>query len=270
MYYLLNVSINYYNMDLSNIPKALIEKIQKLLRLQEGATTIEEAANAASKIADMLKKYNLDMASVRAANAAIEEEVVLKNVYDTSDLEKSHEGGWVDRLIRIIAKDNMCRAIGLQGTSKIYVFGTKTNAEMSWYITEQLVNRLRPMSREAFAIYEGNEKRNTFFRGYFAGAVIGIGEQLMRNAKKAEEQADEDRHKGAQTEGLMILNMVKYEEKRTDEVVRQFTSGARMVSSNKRGTSSQGGRVEGYKAGSTMGIHGGLSPRVLPKNRRIG
>ena len=50
-------------------PESIIEKVQKLLRLQKGAEDIgslEEAANAAEKVQTLLLKHNLEMADISA------------------------------------------------------------------------------------------------------------------------------------------------------------------------------------------------------------
>ena len=255
------MEINY-----DKIPKALIEKIQKILKLQESEKAIgnvEAAATYAQKISEILMKYNLDLNAVASVDTSAKP-AIQEVIFDTNELEKSHEGGWVLQLIRVVARANMCRVLAMKGSPKAWVIGTETNAYTVWFITEQLVNRLRPIKAEKWAEYTGYEKRNTWTRGFFAGAVTGIGAQFMEKERKDKERARDTqmnvsptmRTEDQQT-GLMIVKMQQDEEVRVNAFVnKNYRLGG---ASSKRGTSSVGGKETGYNTGKSMNVHSGLA-----------
>lgn len=255
-------------MDFSKIPQKLVAKIQALLKLQESAQamgSIEEAANAAARISDMLLKYNLDMQDITSVDYEAPA-VISEHIFETMDFEKSHEGGWVIKLVRVIARANMCRAFTSDAAkTKVWVIGTQTNADMVWFITEQLVNRLRPIKATEWAKYTGYEKRNTWARGFFSGAVTGIGEQLMRKEMEERRKAQEQERAGvAPGQGLLVMRMVDKEVERINDFVSKRYAIGR--GSSKPGTKSVGGKQTGYATGKSMSIHGG----VTSGQRRLG
>lgn len=241
----------------------ILEKLRKLLALQEKAGTTEEAANAAAKIRDMLLKYNLDMEAVKRSDPTKVEEVRQAS-YNPEDLTMRHEGKWVTKLTGVIARHNMCQLILTRG-DWVYIIGTKSNVQITWFLVEQLVNRLRPMSREYFARYEGAEKRNTFFRGFFLGAVDGISSTLSKeaarevyNAKQAHTSKLEQRPLDeTQTQAIALTTMLVKEQKRVEDYI---SSNFRLGKGKTIGKSkSQSGREIGYEAGAGMSINKGIS-----------
>lgn len=258
-------------MDLSNLPKDLVEKIQKLLRLQERAGSIEEAANAASKVRAMLLKYNLDLETVQmAGGSSSQEEPICRPSFNTDELTKKSEGGWIRSLTEAIAKQNMCTVIGTgQTIGLIYIIGTATNAELVWYMVEELSHRIRGMSREAFRKYDGREKRNTYFRGYYVGAVQGIRSQM--EAKIEEERAAArivetyeaiDRTSEQCTQLATVRMIDRMKEKVNDFISEEFPRLGYKKSTRLSGI---GGRAQGMRDGSTMNLGTGSRGQ-----RRIG
>lgn len=271
-------------MEIDNIPKELIAKIQKLMKLEEGAKTvgnIEEAANAAAKIRDILMKYNLDLYTVQTAGDQTTKEVPITDMdRQPEEFTKPHEGDWVKRLTKTIAPFYLCKAFGYSGKSsgmKVNIVGTPTNIEILWYTVEQLVNRLRPMSRESFREYKGHEKRNTYFRGFFTGAVDGIHHQLGENARREKwraEQAELQRRNGVDisdndTTSIMVINMQLQQQRKVETYIRDNMSFSSSKGSGPRGTSSQSGRAFGYETGKSINISSGIGTSI-PKSRRLG
>lgn len=258
-----------------NVSDSLIKKVRALIKLQESAHaigSIAEAANAADKIRDILLKHNLALHEVHKEEKTAEEPIGETRM-DTSNLTQGNEGGWVRKLAETIATYNLCHVIGSgSAVGIIYIIGSGTNCEVVWYTVEQLVNRLRPMARTAFKDYKGNEKRNTYIRGYLQGAVMGIGTQFMKSKLEQEREAsvaetiNENLRIPQATQALMIVGLVKYEKQR----VKQWIDDNMKLKSVAVPTyKSQSGKVQGYQDGSSMQIHGGVSQGAQKNKSRL-
>lgn len=251
-------------MNLDHIDKGLLAKIQKLIKLQEGAKALgnfEEAANAAEKIRDMLMKYNLEMYQVEAAGDLTQkQESSTHGEFDAEELTKPHEGKWITNLARIIANFNMCSAIPYGSTSKIFIIGTPSNIEIVWYTCEMIANNLRPQWKVAFKKYEGREKRNTFMRGFLQGAVEGIQNQLATQqarevweAKQAEEKANKN---SEDTTAIMRINMqLQHARSNYTYIKSQWT----ITKVKNKGLSGLNGKTQGYEHGKNMSLNKGIS-----------
>jgi hypothetical protein len=254
-------------MNLDHIDKNLLAKIQKLMKLQEGAKAIgnfEEAANAAERIREMLMKYNLEMYQVEAAGDLTQKkEATSHQEFDADDLTKPHEGRWIQNLAKTIANYNMCAAFSRTKGTKMVIIGTPSNVEIVWYTCEMIANLLRPAWKIAFKAYTGHEKRNTFMRGFLDGGVKGIAAQLAeRQAKevweaKQVEQSVNEVKTDNQKDAVMRINMQLQAQKENHNYAQtQF----RMVSGGThKGLSGQNGKAQGFEHGKNMSLNKGLT-----------
>lgn len=238
--------------------ESLKNKIKKLLALQEGAAkigSIEEAANAAEKVRALLLKHNLDLYSIQKEG---QPETVETHTFNPEEFSPKTEGDWVTLLIAVIARHHLCSTIGTgKARSRVYVIGKPSNAEMVHFITEQLINRIRPMARGAFKNYKGFEKRNTFIRGFLRGAVQGISAQLSEAAAREKYNADQDAKKNLigttalMTQSMMLTNKIEIEK----YIKEKYRVGPGKQASKLQSTS---GRAQGYEAGKSININKGL------------
>jgi hypothetical protein len=272
-------------MNLDHIPEGLLKKLRGLLKAEESwkSSGTEEdliqAANASAKIRAILLKHNLDMQSVKASDTqATEDQKINHQTFDPETLTKPHEGKWVRELSKVIARYNMCELLFINPKSdSFYLIGTGTNIQVVWYIIDQLSNRLRLMAKAAFKVYDGKEKRNTFIRGYYLGAVKGIQVQLAENAAREKYNATQATQSMLnqiqptedQSMALSIASMqVTIMRKNTDYMHSTFSVGSSKSSAPK--SKSIGGRAQGYEAGKSININGGLGagssrPTSAPK-----
>lgn len=244
-------------------------KIEKLLKLKEGAEKIgslEEAANAAAKISDMLIKYNLEMSQI---NLNKDENNIEHNKYDLSDLGWTKVGGsWIQKLYHVIATHNLCYVVISSGwvndkkvDKYIYLFGDKLNIESVNYICLQLIERIKDMSNQAFKLYTtmgGREKRNAFKRGYFIGAVNGISTKLRLEAIIREKE-------NSNITAMVVTNSAKIQ-----EVVKDIFP--RVGKAKQRKLSAESGKELGFRDGRNMDIRKGLNngDNKALNNRLIG
>lgn len=251
-------------MNLDHIDKNLLAKIQKLIKLQEGAKAVgnfAEAANAAEKIRDMLMKHNLEMYQVEAAGDLTQKkEPTQHQEFDADELTKPHEGRWIINLARVIANFNMCSAIPYGKTTRIYIIGTHSNVEIVWYTCEMVANLLRPAWKAAFKVYQGKEKRNTFMRGFLQGGVDGIQMQLAErqarevwDAKQAEQEATKTLEDKS---SIMRINMQLQHARENETYMHQQFN---IVKQRDKGLKSQNGRAQGIEHGKNMSLNKGIS-----------
>jgi len=236
---------------------SLKKKIQKLLALQESAAkigSIEEAANATEKIRALLMKHNLDLYSIQKEGK--EEEIEQSMLYP-EELSPKTEGDWVKYLTHVIARHNMCEAIGTgRARGIMYIIGKPSNVEIVHYLIEQLINRIRPMGRKAFTEYNGFEKRNTFLRGYYRGAVKGIDYQLDLAGARERNHAEQDRKQSLiGTTALMTQHMLA---RNKQEIEAYLKKNFKIKLGRTSSLSSSSGRAQGFEAGKSMNINKGL------------
>lgn len=158
--------------------EAIMDKIQKLMNLKEGATSVgsyAEAENAASRIQDILMKYNLDIEQVQGHSIRKRAEF-FNGWVDLSQKFDKRESFWVPKLYGAIGQNNLCR-IGIFQDG-ISIIGRKEQTELVLYIADQMIAKIRIAEKYAWNGYEGEEKRGTFRRGFFEGAVHGINNRL--------------------------------------------------------------------------------------------
>ena len=168
---------------MTNIPDNIIEKIQKLINLKEGAEAVNslaEAENAAAKLQDLLLKYNLDLEDVKEAQIKKRATEIHDDWIDLTDKQDKRESFWVPKLYGAIARHNMCRV--LIEKNHVWILGEARNVQLILYICDQMVSKVRLAEKSAWKLYEsmnGFEKRGTFRRGFFEGAAHGIDARLM-------------------------------------------------------------------------------------------
>lgn len=217
-------------------------KLEKLLRLQEGAQKIgslEEAANAATKIQTLLLKYNLEMADI-----SVKDDSGPNFTHDDLNLANlgrvKTSGSWMETLANVIAINNLCRAVFAKPI--IMIFGKSENIKVVNSLITSLVYRLKDMSKQSFKEYYGPEKRNTYFRGYLMGAVQGIAIKLKEN-KEEQQRLDAN-----------ITTLVVQTEKLVAQHMKDHF-GDRLRPSRNRRMISQDGADKGFMDGKQMDIN---------------
>lgn len=277
---------------MTNIDPKIIEKIQKLINLKEGAEAIgsmHEAENAATRLQEFLFKYNLDLDTVKKSK--IEAKAEMDNAsFNVSDKQDKRESNWIPELYVAVAKNLLCE-VRVSGTY-IRVIGHKHNVSLVLYIAEQLVAKVRIAEKGAWGKYDKEpdypykEKRGTFRRGFLKGCGEGINRKL--------EQQKREMSKEHNPFALMIVNkelevkeylyeLYPYLKPDTEEQIalrRQRENNRRLALTDKerdkedkerhkamkdwlkrkgpRQTRSEAGYEQGYKAGQNMEINKGI------------
>lgn len=104
----------------------ILDKIEKIIRLQENAATEGEANAAAAALSRLLTKHNMDEAAARQRLGKRPEKDSWLAEYHTINFGKT---SWSRSLYYNIAKSNFCRMWYLPGTHKVGVVGERVNID---------------------------------------------------------------------------------------------------------------------------------------------
>lgn len=229
------------------------EKIAKLLNKAESAKelgSLEEAAAFTAKVSELLMKYNLSLSDIKGKKDKDDVEANKINLADLHGYNKT-EGDWIVQLYNCIAKFNLCRVIKINkgDALAIMLLGDKYNVETVVFISSQLVNRLKILQRQRFKEYSeagGPEKKGTFKRAYFIGAINAIWDKL------------EEQKISMERENSNITTLVKTNEIAIADKVEELF-GDRVKSGKARKVKGQDGAGFGYQDGKDMEINKGLN-----------
>jgi len=225
----------------------IIEKIQKLLALQEDAKkqgSLDEAETAAAMAQKLLLKYNLDMAKV---NGHEQQEVILKQISAKNTGWNKRQGQWMASLYNGLCKYNFCHLVLSSGWDKeeikLNIMGEPHNMEVVEYMGYTLSQILLRMEKQAWAKYSGPDKKGTFRRGYLQGATLGIISKL-REQREREMQANE------QVSALVLVQSEKVEKFKEQEFPNLTKGKASYTSSTAVGQ----GFADGRKVELNQGV----------------
>lgn len=241
-----------------SLPEGLLDKIKKLLeiRADRGATEneVEQAALMASRL---LMKHNLTMADAEA-HGQQKKSGITEDTFDLNEWQSKTDGAWVMRLCQFLCNFNLCHSIHMihpgnhQGTMKI--IGKVNNVEIVQYLLVQLIVKIEAIYKVRWKEYEsggGEEKRNTFRRGYCNGVVNGIAHKLRQNQEEMLCQAQKENT----NMGLMVINNGKD----IMAYIKETHPGTKPIT-GVAGQTKKGfdGRAQGFKDGKDMNINQGL------------
>ena len=234
------------------------DKINKLIRLEEGAKEIgsmEEAANAAAQIQKLLLKYNIDRNQIEPEKQ--KENIISKEV----EIGKEHgykktESDWMLVLANHVCVNNMCKLVltnkhsmAQAGVIKLLIFGEANTIEQVEYLILQLVIRIKKMRLVAYKerIKTSDEKKNSYFRSYSRACT----EQISIKFREMMDEVEKS-YKGGS--GLMVVNNQLLNEAATNYFGRPLSSVNRRTK-----LGSRAGAEDGRRDGSNMNIHKGIN-----------
>lgn len=241
-----------------DVPKKILEKIQKLLNLAEGAKAIDslaEAELAATRAQELLIKYNLSLEQVEEGTVLV---MVDREIIKTMGFEKKSDGTWVSDLWSAIAKNNFCKIL-YKGRGKWYIvlIGEEHNRLIVKDLVESFIPRIRalaPKYRKEYLenIEEGTqswmiEKKGTWRRGFFRGAVEGIRSKLAEHYEELKQESEE-------INKMALVKMDKIEVYMSEKYPKlKYTTQTK--------SSGTSGREQGFKIGKSMNLNRGVGGR---------
>ena len=169
----------------------VIQKIQKLLKLQYGAESIGstgEAFQAAKMVKKLLMEYNLSMSDIYTSDGEQKLTMTKSDELAGSDRYGNH---WKFQLLGVIASNNLCSAYK-RVSGKMFVIGTEDNVAIVQEFYNYLVKVFRRLAKEhwerkckeweqqgynvEYILFADNTVMNKFFRSYLEGVPVGLQE----------------------------------------------------------------------------------------------
>ena len=169
----------------------VIQKIQKLLKLQYGAESIGstgEAFQAAKMVKKLLMEYNLSMSDIDTSDGEQKLTMTKSDELAGSDRYGNH---WKFQLLGVIASNNLCSAYK-RVSGKMFVIGTEDNVVIVQEFYNYLVKVFRRLAKEhwerkckeweqqgynvEYILFADNTVMNKFFRSYLEGVPVGLQE----------------------------------------------------------------------------------------------
>lgn len=165
--------------------QTIINKIQKLIRLRDGARAVGsegEANAAAAAIQRLLTEYNMKLSEIEGTPEAEEESCIGRSDnYNTAD---NYRSGWKRQLLYAICDYYYCRAYMVTGTPRCAVYGTEMNRMAVEYAFNFLESVFAHLSVLRFKEQHGTcrvptRHRDIWLASYLLGCASGIREKLM-------------------------------------------------------------------------------------------
>ena len=169
----------------------VIQKIQKLLKLQYGAESIGstgEAFQAAKMVKKLLMEYNLSMSDIDTSDGEQKLTMTKSDELAGSDRYGNH---WKFQLLGVIASNNLWSAYK-RVSGKMFVIGTEDNVAIVQEFYNYLVKVFRRLAKEhwerkckeweqqgynvEYILFADNTVMNKFFRSYLEGVPVGLQE----------------------------------------------------------------------------------------------
>jgi hypothetical protein len=251
-------------MSITDIPQDLLNKLNKLKNLEDGARSVgsfEEAENAASKFQDLLLKYNLDADEVLSAGLQKKIDMLGESV-ELNQFYAYRASDWAYKLIKVVAHYSLCQIIITSSSSKkdkISIVGERQNVAMALYIMEQLVEKIKVAFKISYKEYKGPENEKLFRRGFLTGAVTAINLKLSIQERKAKE---EEMKRGGNSLALMVVD----KRKKAHDYLKELFPHSKTINTKKVQLRSEDGFNKGVEAGRGIDINKGLTPT---NNKRL-
>lgn len=162
--------------------QSILDKAQKLQSLAERAGTAEEAAVAASKLQDLMLRYNVTQAQVEGH---VTEDEMDKQYYNFE--EKRNYRAFASTLYYNLADLNLCQAIYNPKTGSSTIIGKKHNIQIVHYLYAYLSREIKRLADKA-ARYQPNPG---VYRRTFCIGAMNVVLRRLREAKKTVQQETE-------------------------------------------------------------------------------
>lgn len=172
--------------------KTIIDKLRKLMAHKESAEkmgSIEEAELFATKIQELLAKYNI-------SKADLTQEEISAEIIEIRDAVKVPGIGGSSNLtiMRSICKWNWCKVyiMGNRSNNEMMIVGSPENIDVCRYIHSSVMGTFLHIGKEKYKerkkFYDGIkiEGVDTFMRAFLEGCAVGLDAKLSEGRQKFE------------------------------------------------------------------------------------
>jgi hypothetical protein len=243
--------------SIENFPPTLVSKIEKLLALAdpERGATESEAAAASAKIQEILAKYNLELSQLPGKEKEAE---IIAYVGGYEEWLGKNDGLWVKVLLNeLINLNGGCmvnhsRQGQLKHLDKFTLIGKKHTIEISLFMLDSVVNRVKILEKKAWNSYTGSTKRGQFRRSFFEGAASMVIAKIQGQMYQMRETTPEY--------GVMILSDREKSLAQLNELFPE-TKNSRVG-----GSGSKDAQKMGMRAGSQIDLQRGVGSSTKTSN----
>lgn len=178
----------------------IIEKVKKLLALSE-SSNINEATSAAQKAADLMMKYQIDIASL--------EDVVEKEEVSTYTLEKSN--GKNKKTYKGVLAAGIADYFGCKvfwRNSDLEFIGRKSDLQATNYLYRAVLNQINELCEKLWIKVgfhtgqHGKSWKNSFY--------LGITEEIQKKLKERKQSARTEFTQN-NSRALVVINELEYQ-----------------------------------------------------------
>lgn len=222
-----------------DITSDLIQRLQKVRALTESSVP-GEAAAAATKLQEILLKYNLEMEDIEEDSPASDDR------YVKEELELGVTSGnminWRRILLSGIARSLMCAAFGYQGTPRMVIVGQRHNIEIARHFYDYLSSEISRLADVTWvkARNKTREHGRSWKSSFYNGAVDTV---VQRLEEKYQQVSNQDIH----TQALVLKN-----ERKLDDAVGSLIGRVRKNTVRQR--YSEAGYSRGARAGKRVNL----------------
>jgi hypothetical protein len=159
----------------------IMRQIRALLNLTVGrGATEEEASAAASKVQELLLKYQLTMGEVHEAKNPVVEEFRAQ--------KSRREERWRAALFAVVARTYLCRAMRdfVEDETRYRLFGRRANVEIALAVYDYLLGAVKRIAR-----VECRGQKASFRNAFCHGMVYRLGQRMRDSRKHFKEEAPE-------------------------------------------------------------------------------
>jgi hypothetical protein len=155
----------------------ILDKLEKVQALQNGAATPAEAEAAATAMTRLLAKYNLDALDVQRRLGAKAPALV----FAKEDVKNIGNTPWKRALLNAVARHNQCRMVYYTGTKDAVLFGPESTIRLVidlFTSLERVVSNLTALAYQGVTVLK--IPGTTWRAAYALGCVTGIGVAMER------------------------------------------------------------------------------------------
>lgn len=245
----------------------ILAKVRKLISKRDSAERIGNQAEAnafASKIVELMAKYNIELSHLKYKDESFTADMVIERVH----YEKRHEGDWALLLFNTLCRHNFCSCFTRgefdgykELTGIIVIVGEPHNIEIVKYLYVTLLNAGREMGRIGLR-NNPSAKRNSYLRAFYSGFVTAIFQRLREDQMEMERDKTPNTHEY----GLVLRTQLQ---KNQNYIENTLKVNLRHKAQSRRGYGDEQGKVDGFQAGKNVGMNKGVQGGTNNLNQKL-
>lgn len=178
------------------VPEKIIERLKKLMRLQQSAEQIGsegEANAAAAGISRLLTQYNLSLMDIDPEDRKQSLQVLESGRISFRD---TYGNLWKRDLLSILCEFNYCSVLLYSGETNMIIIGTEENTATVMYLYDFLRSTFRKLAPARYDEFAKGKRgairteryKRKYITSYLKGCACGLRDKLWRESLSNEVQ----------------------------------------------------------------------------------